>query len=84
MDRDRAIILLNIVNRGVSVDLDVPLSITANDLVYALNSAYQLNIDLNDMKNCYLKAEKPIMLLRGNKTLAEFGLRNGSVINFTE
>ena len=84
MDREKAIITFNIVDRDVSVDLEVPLSITANELVGALNSAYELNIDFADMNNCYLKAEKPMILLRGNKTLAEFGLRNGSVINFTE
>lgn len=84
MHEETAIITLNIVKRGISVDLEVPLSITANELVTALNTAYELNIDITDMKNCYLKAEKPIILLRGNKTLDEFGLRNGSVINYTE
>lgn len=84
MNTEKAIITLNIIKRGISVDLEVPLSITANELVNALNTAYELNIDVADMKNCYLKAEKPIILLRGNKTLAEFGLRNGSVINYTE
>ena len=33
---------------------------------------------------CYLKSENPIALLRGNKTLAEYGIRNGTLINFTE
>ena len=84
MDREKAVITFNIISRNESIDLEVPLSISANDLVMALNAAYELNIDVTDMKNCYLKAEKPIILLRGNKTLAEFGLRNGSVINFTE
>ena len=58
--------------------------ITANEVVNALSSAYSLDIDSSDIKNCYLKAENPIALLKGNKTLAEFGIRNGSVINFTE
>lgn len=81
---EKAVITLNIVNRSFTVDLEVPLSITANELVTALNSAYELNIDTSDMKNCYLKAEKPIILLRGNKTLEEFGVRDGTVINYTE
>ena len=84
MDRNKAIIIFNIMKRGTSVDLEVPLDITANDLVIALNTAYGLNIDTSDVKNCYLKAEKPIALLKGNKTLAEFGVRNGTEINFTE
>lgn len=84
MDKDTAIIILNITKRQFTVDLEVPLDISANDLVNALNTAYGLGIDTTDIKNCYLKSENPIALLKGNKTLAEFGLRNGSVINFTE
>ena len=84
MDKETAIIILNITKRNFTVDLEVPLDISANDLVNALNTAYELGIDTSDIKNCYLKAENPIALLKGNKTLAEFGLRNGSVINFTE
>lgn len=84
MNGNNAIIIFNIVKKNKSVDLEVPLSISANELVTALNTAYELNIDTSDIKNCYLKAENPIVLLKGNKTLAEFGLRNGSVINYTE
>ena len=84
MARETAIIIFNIVQRGISVDLEVPLNITANDLVVALNTAYDLHVDTSNIKNCYLKAENPIALLRGNKSLEEFGLRNGSIINFTE
>ncbi len=84
MAKETAIIIFNILNRGFSVDLEVPLDISGNDLTIALNQAYQLGIDTTDVKNCYLKAENPIALLRGNKTLKEYGIRNGSVINFTE
>ena len=62
------------------VDLEIPLEITANDLVLALNEAYGLGIDTNDIFNCYLVTEKPIAFLRGNKTLKEVGIRNGSYI----
>lgn len=84
MDNDRAVVILKIRERHMSVDLEVPLFISANELLTALNSAYALGIDVTDIKSCYLKAENPIVLLRGNKTLAEFGVRNGTVINFTE
>ncbi len=84
MAKETAIVIFNILKRNVSVDLEIPLDITANELVIALNTAYRLGIDTSDIKNCYLKAENPIILLRGNKTLAEFGLRNGSSINYTE
>lgn len=64
-------------------DLDIPITMSANELVIALNEAYDLEIDISDIKKCYLQAENPIALLRGNKTLAEFGLRNGSIIYYT-
>ena len=84
MDKDRAIVIFNITKRNFTVDLEIPLVISANELVAALNSAYELGIDTTDITNCYLKAENPIALLKGDKTLSEFGLRNGSVIYFTE
>ncbi len=84
MNNDTAIVVFKIHKRDQSMDLQIPLFISANELVLALNAAYDLGIDTSDIKNCYLKAENPIALLKGNKTLAEFGLRNGSVINYTE
>ena len=84
MNSEKAIIIFNIARKNISVDLEIPLGISANELVYALNAAYDLEIDTTDIKNCYLKAENPITLLKGNKTLAEFGIRNGSNINYTE
>lgn len=84
MNNDNAIIIFNITKRDVSYDLEVPLYISANELVNALNMAFKLKIDTKDIKNCYLKSENPIALLKGNKTLSEFGLRNGSIINYTD
>lgn len=84
MKTDTAIVILKLIMKNQSIDLEVPLYITANELVTALNTAYELNIDLSDIKNCYLKAENPIALLRGNKTLADFGIRDGSIILYTE
>ena len=84
MEKETAVIIFNIIQREFSADLEVHLEITANELVLALNTAYGLGIDTTDIKNCYLKSENPIALLRGNKTLKEFGIRNGSIVNFTE
>ena len=81
---NRAIVVFNIPKRRFSVDLDIPLDISANDLVNALNAAYDLGIDTTDIKNCYLKAERPISLLKGNKELSDFGVINGTEIYFTE
>lgn len=78
-----ATVIFNIVKKNISVDLQIPLNISANDLVIALNDAYQLGIDVSDIKQCYLKSENPIALLKGNKLLIEYGIRNGTVINYT-
>lgn len=84
MNDNVAIVIFNMIKKNKSVDLEIPLNISANELVIALNTAYDLGIDVSDVKNCYLKAESPIALLKGNKLLSEFGVRNGTVINFTE
>ena len=84
MDQETVIIILDLIKRKKTVDLEVPLTITANELVNALNTAYGLGIDTHDIKNCYLKAERPIALLRGNRTLGEFGVRDGTVIRFSD
>lgn len=81
---NKAIVIFRIERRNFEVDLEVPLDISANELVMALNAAYKLGIDISDVKNCYLKAENPIALLKGNKLLSDFGVRNATVINFTE
>lgn len=83
MERDTVVLEFRITKREEAYDLEVPLQITANELVTALNSAFDLQIDTSDIKNCYLIAEKPIALLRGHKTLAEYGIRNGSIILYT-
>lgn len=81
---DKAIVIFRIQERNVQYDLEIPLNISANDLVIALNSAYDLGIDISNIKNCYLKAENPIALLRGNKKLSDYGIRNGSIIVYSE
>lgn len=80
---NRAIIILRMQRMNADIDLDVPLDISANDLVIALNTAYNLGIDTTDAKNCYLKAENPKALLKGNKSLLDYGVRNGTVVIYT-
>lgn len=81
---NKIVIVFNILKKNVSFDLEIPLDITTRDLVVGLNQAFDLGIDITDIKQCYLKAENPIMLLRGNKLLSDYRLRNGSIINYTE
>ena len=79
-----AIVIFKIHKRNFETDLEIPLDITVNDLVNALNIAFDLEIDVSNAKNCYLKTENPIALLKGNVLLSEFGVRQGTIINFTE
>lgn len=80
---NKAVVVFKIMKRKKEYDLEIPLDISANDLVAALNTAFDLGIDTEDIKNCYFQAERPIALLKGNKSLAEFGVRNGTIIYFT-
>ena len=77
------VVALELVKLNKSVDLEVNLDITANQLAVAINAAYDLGVDTSNIRNCYLKAENPISLLKGNKTLREFGVRNGTIIRVT-
>ena len=72
-----------IFNKGgeAAQDLEIPLDISAHELVLALNEAFDLGIDTTDTRNCYLKARAPIALLKGSKSLRDFGIRTGSVIS---
>lgn len=81
---NRAVIQLNLIKRNQSFDLDVPLDITAAELLEGVSAAYDLGIDTEDASLCYVKMENPVALLHGKKTLAEFGMHNSSIVNITE
>lgn len=66
------------------VDLDIPVSITAQELIVAVNEVYDLGIDTMDVQSCHLQAENPIALVRGNKTLSEFGFHDGTIVYFVD
>lgn len=64
------------------IDIEVPLNITANELIYGLNKGLNLGINIDDVSQCYLCTENPIALLRGDELLEKYGLRNGTIIRF--
>lgn len=76
----KVIVTFQMHKRGRQVDLELPLDMTAHELVAALDQAYALGLGNDGM---YLACENPTALLRGSRTLETFGLRNGSVIHFT-
>lgn len=67
---------------GEKCDLEIPLHITANELLQALNTGFNLGVNMNDISQNYLISENPVALLRGDVLLEEFGLRDGSTICF--
>lgn len=81
---DTAIVVFKNMINGMSAEIEIPLDITANDLAFALNDAFVLEMDTDNIFKCYLISENPIAFLRGNKTLAEYGLHNGSVIIYQQ
>lgn len=67
---------------GECFDIEVPLEITANELLYALNQGLHLGLNLTDVSQCYLTTENPIALLKGDILLKDFGVHEGTKICF--
>ena len=70
------------VKKNEEFDIEVPADITANELIYGLKKGFQLDIDMDNPKQCYLRAENPIALIRGEATMESLGLRDGSVVYY--
>ena len=66
------------------IDLEIPENISAKELIYSLNKSFDLGIDMTKPADCYLRADAPKALIRGEKTLEELGIRNGTIIYFDE
>lgn len=77
---EKAVIQFTNMQKKQRVELEIPINITANDLIIALNQAFGLGMDIENIFNCYLVAENPIACLKGNKLLSEFGVCNGTHI----
>lgn len=82
MGQDKVIITVNLIKQGSIHDLEVPLDISANELCEALFHLYLPEYE-EDVEQFYLRSERPIALLRGERSLREYGIRDGSVINIT-
>lgn len=76
--KDKAIIIMHYAD-GRTEDLEVPLNITANDFILAVSKIY--SVELKQNKNYYyLRCDNPKALLRGNKLLGDYSLRDGTEI----
>ena len=49
---DKAIV--NFEYNSNKYELEIPISISANELIIALNEAFNLNMNIDDIYNCYL------------------------------
>ena len=76
--KEKVIISFAQPSKGLDVDIEVPLHISANELINALNTGFKLGIDTNDVTKCHLVCENPTALLIGDDTLKDLGLRDGS------
>ena len=77
--------IIMIFKRGVAdagVDIEVPADITAGELIYGLNEGFHLGINMENPAEVFLRAENPIALVRGERTLSDIGLRNGTTLYF--
>lgn len=80
--KDKVIIQFENTKKSESFDLEVPTTITANELLHSLNQGLHLGIDLSNSSQCYLTSENPIALLKGDVMLEEFGIHDGTKILF--
>lgn len=76
----KAIVRFINISMNQNIELEIPVNITANDLIVALNETFNLKMDVDNIFNCFLVAENPIAFLHGNKLLFEYGVRNGTKI----
>ena len=80
MQSTHAIITVRLMHSDVSYDLEVPLDISAGELCSALFERLMPE-KKEGVAQHYLRAERPIALLRGERPLREYGVRDGTLIN---
>lgn len=78
--QENIIIELHSKKKGYLFDLEIPIHITAVELLQSLNQSLNLGIQIDHIADCYLVAENPIALLRGDVQLSEYHLHDGTKI----
>jgi len=63
-----------------SFDIEVPLDITAEELLNGLNTGLRLGLDLSKPTTGYLISENPIALIKGDTLLKDFNLHDGTLL----
>lgn len=76
-----AICILEIRETEETMDLEIPLDISAAALILALRQTFQSARAAGEPKDSYLKCENPLALLHGSRTLREWGVRDGTILH---
>ena len=78
-------IIVDFVNEvnGDEFDIEIPLDITANELIYGLNKGLNLGLRMNEPLDSLFRSENPVALLRGDTVLSDYRLHQGSKIIFS-
>ena len=61
---------------GKTVDIEIPVNISAKNLINALYEALRLPGECPE----YIHCENPIALLQGDAAVSYFGIRDGSIL----
>ena len=56
---DKAVVRFINKQNGMETELEIPLFISANDLIVALNTAYSLGMDTENLFGCHLQPARP-------------------------
>lgn len=78
--KDTLIVIFENKKINKEIDIEIPLHITADELIRSLNYALQLGINTDDIEKCFLRTENPIALLRGDKLIKDYHLHTGTKI----
>ncbi len=73
-------IVLKDQNKRTDRIIEVSQDMKANDFIMAIVKTFGFHLKEEKPSHYFLVSENPIVLLKGSKTLKEFGLRNGSEI----
>lgn len=61
---------------GKTVDIEIPVGISAENLINALHEALRLPGECPD----YIRCENPVAMLQGDMPVSYFGIRDGSIL----
>lgn len=81
-ERKRIWVVLHL-ESGEEIDLDIPSDITVEDFLEGLKYGFGWAIETEEIRRAHLRSENPVALLKGDHTLEEYQLRDGSILYFS-